>query len=512
MKSFRLVLGNGWSLLVMAFVIALVFLCQMAWGAEIGRPRYFERGDTIFLGKDWYVRSPNASRKMPFPDSLPFVPTDSSADSQVKWDPYEIPIIYDGSTAHPTSRIVGNLVYSCWFSSLVGPEEVFTKMSTDFGYTWGDSAILSPLGTSNDNYSNIAATDSLVYVVWVGGAWDATYLRKATVGSNSWSPLITIKEYIGPGNPFTYRPDVCAEESNVFVTYEGGDDFGPWSQRFKSSTDYGDSWSTESEAGGGADGRGAQIAYGDGVLHVIRGGGGIVEVRYNRSTDGGLSWGNQTLLSDDDGIPSQWPSVAADPYGGVYAVWFDYVNSPSGSSGYLFYRRSTDRGATWQPVQYLSDQPTATWSNMCADTSGVYVVWMSGTGRERHFTHFRMSTDYGISWSKDKVLSDSMSDILEPDIAVFGAFLSVTWRDTRSGEYMAPVHKLGGRIAPGDADGNRFVNVSDAVHLISYIFSAGIPPIVYSSGDDDCNGFVNISDAVYLISYIFSGGAPPCSV
>jgi hypothetical protein len=63
----------------------------------------------------------------------------------------------------------------------------------------------------------------------------------------------------------------------------------------------------------------------------------------------------------------------------------------------------------------------------------------------------------------------------------------------------------------GDADGNFNVDISDAVYLISYIFSSGPAPVPLASGDADCSGFVDIADTVYLVSYIFGGGAPPSS-
>lgn len=62
----------------------------------------------------------------------------------------------------------------------------------------------------------------------------------------------------------------------------------------------------------------------------------------------------------------------------------------------------------------------------------------------------------------------------------------------------------------GDADGNDLVNITDAVFLISYIFSGGVAPSPLNIGDADCNGLVNITDAVYLISYIFNDGPAPC--
>ena len=62
----------------------------------------------------------------------------------------------------------------------------------------------------------------------------------------------------------------------------------------------------------------------------------------------------------------------------------------------------------------------------------------------------------------------------------------------------------------GDADGSGFVNITDAVYLIQYIFNGGPEPDPYESGDANCDGTVNITDAVYLINYIFGGGFDPC--
>jgi len=67
----------------------------------------------------------------------------------------------------------------------------------------------------------------------------------------------------------------------------------------------------------------------------------------------------------------------------------------------------------------------------------------------------------------------------------------------------------------GDATGDFAIDISDAVYIISYIFSGGLVPgqCNYPKGLGDANGdaAIDISDAVHLISYIFSGGqAPHC--
>jgi photosystem II stability/assembly factor-like uncharacterized protein len=68
----------------------------------------------------------------------------------------------------------------------------------------------------------------------------------------------------------------------------------------------------------------------------------------------------------------------------------------------------------------------------------------------------------------------------------------------------------------GDANSDGAIDISDAVFLISHIFTGGAAPqdCNYAKGKGDANGdtAVDISDAVYLISRIFSGGpAPHCA-
>jgi hypothetical protein len=62
----------------------------------------------------------------------------------------------------------------------------------------------------------------------------------------------------------------------------------------------------------------------------------------------------------------------------------------------------------------------------------------------------------------------------------------------------------------GDANHDNFVNVSDAVYIINYIFVGGNPPNPMAAGNVNCDIGVNVSDAVWIINYIFIGGNEPC--
>jgi hypothetical protein len=64
----------------------------------------------------------------------------------------------------------------------------------------------------------------------------------------------------------------------------------------------------------------------------------------------------------------------------------------------------------------------------------------------------------------------------------------------------------------GDANADGDINISDAVHIINYVFIGGEEPQPLESGDANCDGDVNISDAVMIINYIFIAGNTPGDV
>ncbi len=77
------------------------------------------------------------------------------------------------------------------------------------------------------------------------------------------------------------------------------------------------------------------------------------EIYHKRSTDGGTSWGADSRLTSDTAY-SGWPCIAASGTG-VHAFWWD------GRDGNpeIYYKRSTDAGATWEADTRLTND-TAT--------------------------------------------------------------------------------------------------------------------------------------------------------
>jgi hypothetical protein len=65
---------------------------------------------------------------------------------------------------------------------------------------------------------------------------------------------------------------------------------------------------------------------------------------------------------------------------------------------------------------------------------------------------------------------------------------------------------------PGDADGNGWVSIADAIFIILYQVGGGPEPFPMEAGDANCSGSVTIGDVVYLVNYIFGGGPSPCAI
>jgi len=107
-----------------------------------------------------------------------------------------------------------------------------------------------------------------------------------------------------------------------------------------------------------------QVAIGpDGVIHVVYsydpdgyGTGDVIDVFYRRSLDGGASWQPEFRLNDDNTTNDQWfPTLSVGPTNRVVASWYDRWEDPANTVFRYYSRSSTNGGATWQPSVPVSD-------------------------------------------------------------------------------------------------------------------------------------------------------------
>ncbi|MFN4133849.1 MAG: sialidase family protein, partial [Candidatus Hadarchaeales archaeon] len=162
------------------------------------------------------------------------------------------------------------------------------------------------------------------------------------------------------------------------------------------------------------------------------------------STDAGSSWGNKTRLTNDQSGDSRFP-VAAGTGATVHVVWWDDRDDltkdrrgypplePTGNYE-IYYKRSTDGGATWgSDTRLTSDSGISRDPTIATAGQDVYVVWADN--RDGNYEiYFKQSNDGGATWSEDVRLTNNSRRSYYPSVAVDGAGnVHVVWWDDRDG-------------------------------------------------------------------------------
>ena len=150
---------------------------------------------------------------------------------------------------------------------------------------------------------------------------------------------------------------------------------------------------------------------------------GNSEIFYCRSLDAGLTWSPAERLTQDAGVSTS-PSVAVND-SIVHLVWSD---DRTGHNE-IFYKRSTDRGITWEADTQLSSGPYASlFPSVATAESRVHVVWTAGW----EIYHVR-SLDNGCTWTETERLTYDPSVSWLPSVAVSDTVVHVVWHDQRDG-------------------------------------------------------------------------------
>ncbi len=61
----------------------------------------------------------------------------------------------------------------------------------------------------------------------------------------------------------------------------------------------------------------------------------------------------------------------------------------------------------------------------------------------------------------------------------------------------------------GDWNKDGFINISDVICLINFLYAGGNAPQPKEIGNINCDGVIDVGDVIYLINYLFKGGPEP---
>lgn len=139
-------------------------------------------------------------------------------------------------------------------------------------------------------------------------------------------------------------------------------------------------------------------------------------------------WGADIRLTNATGN-SKEPSIAVSG-NTVHVVWYD---SRDGNEE-IFYKRSTDAGATWEADRKLTTKALGYSENPSIAVFGntIHVVWYDSREGNPEI-YYKRSTDGGNTWGIDTRLTYAAGNSFTPSVAVSGNIIHVAWHDNRVG-------------------------------------------------------------------------------
>jgi len=165
-----------------------------------------------------------------------------------------------------------------------------------------------------------------------------------------------------------------------------------------------------------------------GTIHVVwdDSTAGNAEIYYRKTTDGGTTWSPVQRLTWTTGW-SYRPAIAIDSNDAVHVVWDD--GTPGNSA--VYYKKSTDSGDTWGTVRRLTwTSGNALFVSVAVDSGdALHIAWNDSTPGNDEIC-YKKSTDGGGSWSATKRLSWTSGNTWYPSVAAdSGTAIYVAWTE-----------------------------------------------------------------------------------
>jgi hypothetical protein len=158
------------------------------------------------------------------------------------------------------------------------------------------------------------------------------------------------------------------------------------------------------------------------------------DIFFTRSEDDGQTWGANIQINDDPSGAEQSAPRLASRGNDVYIVWYD---ERGGTEGDVYFDRSTDGGQSFGLDQQVNDNAISAAGYPAIATgagSRLHVTWPTS----RTFIYATYSTDAGVSWAESVLvggadLGATITGYPAPGIATNGSGeIYTVWQDTRN--------------------------------------------------------------------------------
>ena len=373
--------------------------------------------------------------------SLVLLPLCSPSAVRADWGPEQQVTNWRGIVLTLDAASSGDTIHAMfteyWVDS-TGHEEVLYTRSTDAGITWSPEIVFTY--HRGANCPRLASKGNIVHAIWTDdwyGQWDIFY-RRSTDGGVTWNPET---RFSFNGEPGRY-PDVITDNGNGVYA------FGKSSRglHFRRSTDQGATWSQDTIITPfGPDIQFMYAAWSAGVLvidwqdHRYT----TSEVFCKRSTDGGSTWGPDTILSTRDVYPGQDPCLAADTIGNFYATWYDFKYSPYSQTGDILMRVSRDSGVSWLPEDTVMFSHRALNSSVLPWRGYLHVVYedeRDQPGRLDTELYGKVSTNLGVTFGPETRLTYSAPRSMGPVLVGTKNRVHLLWSEAKVADTLSELY------------------------------------------------------------------------
>lgn len=324
----------------------------------------------------------------------------------------------------------GDTVHVVWFDDRDLNQEIYYKRSTDGGLSWGPDIRLT--NAADWSYSpSIVVSGSTVHVVWSDFRNSSVileiYYKRSEDGGSTWGADTRLTE----ANSYAEFPSMAISGSVLHVVWtDYRDQPGDYDIYYKRSTDGGLNWGPDLRLSDDPAYSGfPSVAASGSVVHVLwedqKDGNG--EIYYKRSTDEGVTWGPEVRLTNNPF--DSWDPCVSLNNSEVHVVWMD---KRDGGAYEIYYKRSTDGGLTWGSDTRLTNATgDSKYPNIIVSDSIVHVVWQDKRDVNQEI-YYKESTDGGSTWEEDVRLTNATYASQNASVAVSGSAVHVVWYDMRN--------------------------------------------------------------------------------
>jgi hypothetical protein len=357
--------------------------------------------------------------------------------SQADWTPAQRLTWTSGESYDPAVAIgPGNAIHVVWRDFTPGNREIYYKRSTDGGIAWTSAQRLT--WTAEESRSPAIAVDSsnAVHVVWYEHTYSSQkiYYKGSTDGGVTWGAA----QRLAWTSTHSLYPAIAVDSTDaVHVVWE---DHAPGNADiyYKQSSDEGITWSAAQRLTwtSGSSFKPDIAIDSSNAAHVVwedytpADG----EVYYKGSTDSGATWGTAQRLTWTSGM-STLTALATDSSNGVHSVWEDYTPG----TAEIYYKVSTDSGATWGAAYRLTwTSGASNYPAVAIDSvNAIHVVWEDYTPPPGYSEiYYKYSPDGGTTWNAAQRLTWTPGYSNAPAIAVdSGDAIHLFWVSDTPGNF-----------------------------------------------------------------------------